>query len=255
MEGIVFSGLASANAVLSDTEKELGCALIDIGAGTTDVCVYADSSIMHTSVIPLGAKNVTSDIAAGLRLSLPSAEKIKLFLSNEENDDKTPHLGTKRIKIDKFSDEIPVSSLNLEEKITSVSRKIIMEGIIRPRIEEMAEFINNELYKNELKSQIPAGLIITGGGALTPYLREILSKMLDLPIRIGYPRELEGISDELKSPASSSLVGALSYTATEVEDRRMPSLPNFGKLWKNVEIKDLSSKLMHFLSSFIPKNK
>jgi len=249
----VFAGLASAQAVLTDTEKELGCVLVDIGSGASDICVYSDGAIIHTSVLPLGAKNVTSDIAAGLRVSLESAEKIKLYLSKKESGDP---LSSRSIKIKKSgsesADEIALESLGLPEKIDVISQKILVDGIIRPRLEEIAQFLKDDLSKIKGQAQTPAGIILTGGGALTPYLIEIIKKELKLPVRVGIPRELEGVSDELRDPRYAALVGALQYTSSQPEETPRMAIPDFGKAFKNFEIKEGLKKAVDFFKSFIP---
>jgi len=230
----VFAGLASSEAVLSDTEKELGCILVDIGSETSDVCVYVDGSVYHTAVIPLGSKNVTSDIAAGLRISLASAEKVKLFLSKNKTG------------------EISLDNLHLPEKIDTISQKILVEGIIKPRLEEIAQYLREELKKIDLKAQTPSGIILTGGGALTPYLNSTIKKELRLPVRVAYPTELEGVADELKDPRYSAIVGALLYhNLLETEAPKM-TIPDLGKIFKNFEIKGNLKKAVSFLKSFIP---
>ena len=129
VEGIVFGGLASSYATITDTEKELGVVLVDIGGGTTDIAIYVDGALSYSSVIPVGAINITKDLAAGLRISLESAEKIKLALGQlpkvpmmPEEEEKT------KTKTDK-SDEMDVSQLHLIEDIKVVSRKTLVEGI------------------------------------------------------------------------------------------------------------------------------
>jgi len=249
----VFAGLASAQAVLTDTERELGCVLVDIGSGASDICVYSDGAIVHTSVLPLGAKNVTSDIAAGLRVSLESAEKIKLFLSNKESGSKQSNQSIKVRKTGaESSDEISLESLSIPEKIDIISQKILVDGIIRPRLEEIAQYLKEDLARIKAPVQTPAGIILTGGGALTPYLLETIKKELKMPVRIGLPQELEGVSDELRDPRFAALVGALQYTVTQPEETPRLSIPNLGKVFKNFEVKEGLQKTIEFFKSFIP---
>ena len=250
----IFAGLASSEAVLSDTEKELGCVLVDIGSGTSDVCVYVDGSVYHTAVIPLGSKNVTSDIAAGLRISLDSAEKVKLYLSHRESG--KPIVGKNiRIRreetIDK-NEELSLDDLHLPEKIDVISQKILVDGIIKPRIEEIAQYLRQELEKIDLKAQTPSGIILTGGGALTPYITAMIKKELRLPVRVAYPTELEGVSDELKDPRYSAIVGALLYKNNQQTNSPKLNMPDFGKIFSNFEIKDNLKKAVDFFKSFIP---
>jgi len=249
----VFAGLASAQAVLSDTEKELGCILVDIGSGTSDICVYSDGAIIHTSVIPLGSRNVTSDIAAGLPVSLDSAEKIKLFLTEREFG---KSMTTKSIRVKKEyennGDEISFDSLHLPEKIDTISQKILVDGIIRPRIEEIAEYIKEDIQSIKAKEQTPAGIVVTGGGALTPYITQTLKKVLSMPVRVGIPQELEGVADELKDPSYAAIVGALLYTNNQTEEIPKMQMPDFSKIFRNFEVKDSLQKAIDFLKSFIP---
>src|SRR4029078_9173161 len=133
VDSFAFSGYGSSLSVLSDTEKELGVVLIDIGAGTTDISIYTEGSVSYSSVLAIGARHITNDLAIGLRISLESAEKIKLFLSQndgkrivkpaEEGED------GKRAAA-KTADEIDLSSLNLPEELRKVSQKTLIDGII-----------------------------------------------------------------------------------------------------------------------------
>ena len=249
VDAYIFSGLAAAYAVVSETEKELGCVVLDIGAGTTELCVYIDGAIAHTASVPLGSKNVTSDIAAGLRISLPSAEKIKLFLGERQNP-KSSKLVHK--KTDDLTDEIVITSLAIPEKMDSISQKVVVNGFIKPRLEEIAEYIKKELADYNLKDQIPAGIIATGGGAMTPYLVDVLKKELGVPVRIGMPMELSGISDELHDPSYAPLVGALLYSQEERPTERQFTMPQF---LKNVDFKNNFGKVVDFFKSFVPGTK
>ena len=250
----VFAGLSSAQAVLSETEKELGCILVDIGSGTSDICVYNDGAVVHTSVIPLGSKNVTSDIAAGLRVSLDSAEKIKLYLSKKETGQP---LSNKSVRVRKSgetasSDDISLDSLHLPEKIDIISQKILIDGIIRPRLEEIADYIREDLGVIKFKEQTPAGVVITGGGALTPFITDMLKKKLSVPVRVGLPVELEGVADELRDPRFSAIVGALLYNNNQSEETSKMQMPDIGRVFKNFEIKQSLQKAVDFFKSFIP---
>ncbi len=227
-KAFVFSGYASSLSILSDTEKELGVILIDIGAGTTDVSIYVEGAVSYSSVLPIGARHVTNDLAIGLRVSLESAEKIKLFLSRtpkpvsyfERNDEER-----------KNSDELDLSRLGLSEDIKKVSRKTITEGIIRPRLNEIFEMVGSEIRKSGFGGQTPAGLVITGGGAKTVGISESAKRVLAMPVRIGYPTELKGIVEEVQNSSFATSVGLLRYDAnvnTEEEGFNLSSF-NLGK--------------------------
>ncbi|HJY98907.1 MAG TPA: cell division protein FtsA [Patescibacteria group bacterium] len=212
-EALVFSGLASAEAVISPTEKELGCVLVDIGAGTTSIAAYSDGAIAYSGVIPVGAKNVTNDLAIGLRVSLETAEKIKLALSAKKKKDAEE------------SDEMDLESLGVTE-IKKISKKTLLEGIIRPRMNEIFTMVRIELEKEGLGARIPSGAIITGGGAETAGALDSAKRMLSLPVRLGIPKGIGGLIDDVINPAYSTPVGLLVYGARQIAPENLTS---FGK--------------------------
>lgn len=246
VSGVVFSGYASSVAVLSETEKELGVVLVDIGAGTTDISIWVDGAVSHSSVLPIGARHITNDLAIGLRISLESAEKIKLFLSSPHKQ--RPPTGEEERRP---SDELDLSQLNLPEELKKVSNKTLVEGIIRPRLNEIFTMVGLELKKSGWGGQTPAGVVVTGGGAKTVGIVESAKRTLAMPVRIGIPTGLKGIIDEVQDPAFSTAVGLLMYGAKEAPASSMsfnlplPKLPGLptGKLGK---------KIIEFIKSFIP---
>ncbi|OGE23941.1 cell division protein FtsA, partial [Candidatus Daviesbacteria bacterium RIFCSPHIGHO2_01_FULL_38_8] len=135
---LVFSGIASAQAVLTETEKELGVVLIDIGGETTDLVIFVDGAIAYSSVIPLGARHVTSDIAVGLRISLESAEKIKQWLGRPIKVPVTPE--SLKEKDTKKEEAVDLKALGISEDIPKISRKAVADSIIRPRLQEIFKF-------------------------------------------------------------------------------------------------------------------
>jgi len=175
VDGFVFSGLASSLSVISDTEKELGVVLVDIGGGKTDICIFLDGALSYSSSIPIGARHITNDIAVGLRISLESAEKIKLFLMDKKN--------VKR-KLDKETlskkDDIDINDLQLIEGLSTVSYKTVIEGIMRPRLEEIYEKVFAEIERSELADQVPSGLVIVGGGASTVASVEVAKQIIGM---------------------------------------------------------------------------
>jgi len=250
VDGIVFSGYASSLSVLSDTEKELGVVLVDMGAGTTDISVYVEGSVAYSSVIPIGARHITNDLAIGLRISLESAEKIKLFLSD-------PNRGKERVEYEegkpkeKHPDEIDLSFLNLPEEVNKVSQKTLVDGIIRPRLNEIFTFIGLEIKKSGYGGQTPAGVVITGGGALTVGVADGARRMLAMPVRIGLPTDIKGIIDEVQNPAFSTVIGLTKYASTIDIKSSLPfgfSLPKVG----NFKPGKTFSKFISFLKSFLP---
>ncbi|MBU0569588.1 cell division protein FtsA [Patescibacteria group bacterium] len=237
----VYSGLASSEAVLSKTEKELGCVLIDIGGGTTSIAVYIDGALTFSSVLPVGANNVTNDLAIGLRVSLDSAEKIKISLSEHENKRK------KNIKTEKVrsADHVDLQLLGLADK-RKVSRKTLTEGIIRPRLNEIFTMTRLQLEKEDLNNRIPSGVILTGGGAETVGVRDSARRMMLLPVKIGKPKGVGGLIDDIINPAFATPVGLVRYVANSVTDEynssvvsrfKLPTKGVFGKFFG--VIKDL----------------
>src|ERR1035437_6945200 len=220
LDAVVFSGYASSLAVLSETEKELGVVMVDIGAGTTDLSIYIEGSVAYSSVIPIGARHITNDLAIGLRISLESAEKIKLFLSQHygvrhvlrPEDD-----GEKAKEHKPQSDEIDLSSLSLPEELRKVSQKTLVEGIVRPRLNEIFTMVGLEIKKSGFGGQTPAGLVVTGGGELTGGIKDCAKPMLAMPVRVGSPVNIKGIIDEVQNPAFSTVVGLAMYGAKNSE--------------------------------------
>lgn len=202
---LVFSGLASSYSVLSDTDKELGVILVDIGGGTTSITAYIESAIAFSSVLPIGGRNVTNDIAAGLRVSLDSAEKIKVSLSSDG----------KAKKSDNGEDVINLGVLGIEEEEKKVSKKTLVDGIIKPRMNEIFAMVAMELQSKNIVGRVPSGVVITGGSALCAGTIESARRILSLPARIGKPVGITGLTDEIESPAYAASVGLLHYGVKE----------------------------------------
>ena len=251
LDGVVSSGYASSLAVLSDTEKELGVVLVDIGAGTTDICIYVEGSVAYSSVIPIGARHITNDLAIGLRISLESAEKIKLFLSSPL---KKPSKISEEEEpvVEKHADEVDLSSLNLSEELRKVSKKTLIDGIMRPRLNELFTMIGIEIKKSGFAGQTPSGIVITGGGAKTIGVTDAAKRMLAMPVRIAIATKIKGIIDEIQEPSFSTVVGLVTYGETLDEQNSLPfgfSLPQFSGLKINGK---LFSKFISFAKSFLP---
>lgn len=235
IEEFVFAGLASSYSTLTATEKELGCVLIDIGGGTTSIAAYIDGALSYSGVIPIGAKNVTNDLAIGLRVSLDTAEKIKIALSKK--DKKVSGAGK-----DESSDEIDLSQLGVTE-IRKISKKTLLEGIIRPRLNEIFTMVRLELEKENIATRIPSGAIVTGGGADTPGVIDSAKRMMSLPVRIGVPQGIGGLIDDILNPAYSTAIGLLIYgsnigreenTSSFSKKIKLPQMGIFGKIFDTV---------------------
>lgn len=237
--GFIFSGLASSEAVLTETEKELGVVLADIGGGKTDLCIYVDGSLAYSSSLAVGARNITNDIAVGLRISLDSAEKVKLFLTKEG------------AKIKKKTEEINLSHLNLPENLKTVSFKTIVDGIMTPRLEEIYKLIFEEVEKSGFGQNIPSGLVITGGGALTIGMVETGKKVLGLPIRVGVPESVTGLTDEILSPPFASTIGLILYGKKNTTSEKT-GFKNFNRILKDFSLENSINKFKNFIKQFIP---
>lgn len=199
IDQLIYSGLATAKSTLTETEKELGVALIDIGGSITTLTIFNEGSPVYSSVIPIGAGNVTNDLAIGLRFSLDDAEKIKLRL-NKISESK------------KFEDEIELSNFGIQsDDKRRISIQTSVTGIIKPRLEEIFHLIYSKIEDSGFSQTIPAGIVLTGGGAQTISIKEICEKIIPLPLRIATPPKVGGIIDDIINPAYSSSIGLLMF--------------------------------------------
>jgi len=193
IDDMVLEPLASAEAVLTEEEKQAGVLIADIGGGTTDIAVLRDGSIYHTSVLPVAGHQVTRDIAAGLGLSFELAEEMKkkygnLLPSEEEEADKV-----------------------IGENGHSVSYRDLCD-IMRARVEEMMRLVVLELPRTDYARLIPAGIVITGGGANIPGIVEMTQAITRVPVRVGIPPALNGVSNALlNNPAYATSVGMVLW--------------------------------------------
>jgi len=207
---VVLGQLASAESVLTDDERQLGCLLIDIGGGTTDVAVVEKKVIWHTSVLPAGGDNFTNDIAVGLRTPIPDAERIKLrygcasahLVDGEESLD-VPSVGGRPGRV--------------------LSRRVLCE-ILEPRAEEIFTLVADDVKRSGFDHALRAGVILTGGGSLLEGLSCIAEKALDLPVRRGVPEQVEGLVNVSGNPASATVAGLLSYGARCRPSQRGPRM-------------------------------
>ncbi len=196
---IVLEPIASAEAVLSQDEKELGVVLIDIGGGTTDIAIFSGGALVHTQVIPLGGNHVTRDIAVGLRTPHSEAEKIKVrhaaalaaMVSGEENIE-VPSVGGRKSRI--------------------ISRKILAE-IIEPRMEEMFQLIKDAVHKSGFQDLAPSGYVFTGGGTMLDGICELGEMIFEMPVKRGLPSGIGGLGDIVMDAKFSTGVGLLKYGA------------------------------------------
>ena len=251
---LVFSGISSSIAVLSDTEKELGVVLVDIGGETTDVVIFIDGSVAYSSVVPIGARHITSDMAVGLRVSLDSAEKIKISLGKEA---KAPALAEgfetaeskESSKLSKKEESVlDIKSLGIDEDIQKISTKSVVDGIIRPRLQEIFKYVGKEIKKSGFGAQIPSGLVICGGGASTVGVLDQAKYVLGFPARIGEIVGLSGMVDEIDSPLFASGAGLILYGATQ----RTGGQLHIPVLSGNLPIKGMIQKGIALVKSLLP---
>jgi cell division protein FtsA len=194
---IVLEQIATSEAVLSNDEKDLGVALIDIGGGTTDIAVYTEGSIKHTAVLPVGGNFVTSDIATGLRTPLTEAEKIKV------------RYGCAFGVLIPKDETIEVPSVGGREP-REVSRQILGR-IVEPRMEEILTMAYKEIVKSGYEDILAAGIVLTGGAALLEGITELAEQIFNMPVRRGRPIGFGGLTDVVNSPMYATGVGLILY--------------------------------------------
>jgi cell division protein FtsA len=246
VEELVFSGIAASHACLTETEKELGVILVDIGGETTDIVIFVDGAIAHSAVIPIGARHITSDLAVGLRVSLEAAEKIKVHLGKAAKIPTFPEAEV--TKGSKAKDElIDVKSLGIAEEI-KMSKKTVTDSIIRPRVREIFELIGKEIKRSGFATQTPSGLVIVGGGASTVGLLEQAKYVLGYPARIGRPEGLTGLTEEIESPSFAAAAGLILYGAKSGVTGSF-SMPVLGK---GLPVKEIVQKGIDLVKSFLP---
>lgn len=194
---IVLQQLASSYAALTEEEKNLGVALLDIGGGTTDIAIFNQGSIWHTSVIALGGNHVTNDISVGLRTPPAEAEKIKR------------KYGCALVSLVRPEESIEVPSVGGREK-RELSRMVLAE-IVQPRVEEILELAKREMEKSGFLEMIPSGIVVTGGSVILEGLPELAEQVFDLPVRRGTPHGVGGMVTVIDSPVYTTGVGLVLY--------------------------------------------
>ena len=197
VEDIVLEQLASSFAVLTDDEKELGACIVDIGGGTTDIAVFSGGAIRHTAVIPIAGDQVTNDIAVSMRTPTPYAEEIKIryacALSQLANTDET-------IEVPSVGDRPP----------RRLARQTLAE-IVEPRYEELFTLIRDELRRSGFEEAIAAGVVLTGGSAKMEGAVELAEEIFHMPVRLGVPSGVTGLTDVVRNPIHATGTGLLLY--------------------------------------------
>jgi cell division protein FtsA len=224
VEDIVLEQVASAYAVLTEDEKDLGVCLVDIGGGTTDIAIFTDGAIKHTAVIPIAGDQVTNDIAMALRTPTPNAEEIKIkyacalaSLAGENETIKVPSVG--------------------ERKDRDLSRQALAE-VVEPRYDELFTLVQAELRRSGFEDLIAAGIVLTGGTSKMEGVVELAEEIFHMPVSIGKPQGITGLIDIVKNPIYSTAVGLLLYAAenktesiSRPKEERAVSLTDRIKKW------------------------
>jgi cell division protein FtsA len=221
VDELVIASLASGEAVLSETERELGVAVADIGAGTTDLALYLEGSPFHTSVLALGGINVTNDVAIGLKTNLVAAEQLKLRFGTADPSSVLPD---EEISLDLMGEEGDRTALRLD-----------VAEIIEARTREIFEKLGEQMAKGSHGNRLPAGLVLTGGGSLLAGTATLGREVLGMPVRVATPAGIGGLTDGLLSPGYATSMGLLLWAARVVtahEPHRYESAPTGGSLGK-----------------------
>lgn len=248
IDEIVFSGIASSYSVLTETEKELGVVLVDIGGETTDIVIFVDGAIAHSSVIPLGGRHVTSDTAVGLRISLESAEKIKQFLSKPIRVPVVPEVEKSKDLKKKEDETLDFKQIGITEDIQKISRKALVDSIIKPRVQEIFKYVGKEIKKSGFGAQVPSGLVLCGGASLTVGMLDQAKYILGFPARLGKIEGFIGLTDEVDSPSFAAAAGLILYGNKENIGTDM-NIPVIGK---SLPIKAMTQKVTDLIKSFLP---
>ena len=219
--GIILQPLASSEAVLSEDERELGVAMIDMGGGTTDLAIFAEGSVMHTAIIPVGGDHFTNDIAVGLKTARSEAERLKV------------QFGCAVSSLVKDDEIIDVPSMG-NRPLRTLSRKLLAD-IIEPRAEELFDLVAREIKRAGYEGVVTGGVVITGGTSLMEGMPDMAERMLDLPARRGLPAGVGGIHEHVGNPMYSTSVGLIIHALHQQEDLAMHGYRKGRRLWRVVE--------------------
>jgi cell division protein FtsA len=201
---VVLEALGSAEATLSEDEKEIGVAVIDVGGGTTDILLYVDGGIAHTSVIPVGGNNITSDVAAGLRTPMAEADRLKRLS------------GCALGRLVGEDEEIEVPGVGGHPPRRTARR--VLSDIIEPRAEEIFAVIRKRIEDTGLLEQLSAGVVLTGGAVLLEGMAELAEEILGMPVRTGFPTGVKGITQLVHGPQYATGVGLVKFGAASMAE-------------------------------------
>jgi cell division protein FtsA len=229
----VLNPLASAEVVLSETERQMGAVVCDIGGGTTDMAIYIDGDVWHTMVLAVGGNHITNDIAHGLRLPISQAEEIK------------KKYGT-AVESDVAEDDVFTTRAFGNDEPIQVSRRDLAH-IVEARVEEIFSLVLQEIKRSGYDGLLPAGIVLTGGTSNLPGIRNLASNILGLPARTARPDNLVGLVDQLHSPAYSTSVGLLHWALLMNETAPPRTRGGFSKKGGSIEWDSIKNLLKRFL--------
>ncbi|PTC01024.1 cell division protein FtsA [Thalassospira xiamenensis] len=221
VDKLIFSALASSISILTEDEKDLGVALVDMGGGTIDICIYSGGVLRHTAVIPAAGNQVTSDIAKIFRTPLNHAEQIK-----------TQYACALRQMVS-MEDTIEVPSVG--GRPARVMARHILAEVVEPRYQELFELVRDEIKQSGLDEQIAAGVVLTGGCSKMEGAIEFAEEIFQMPVRLGEPLGMKGLTDYVKDPSYATAVGLLRYGQQDlVNDPQERSGADVIGLWKRI---------------------
>jgi cell division protein FtsA len=235
IDDLVLAPLAASQAVLSKKQKELGVVVIDLGGGTTGMVVFEEGDLLMSNILPVGSTHITNDLAIGLRTSVDTAEKLKVQYAYAQ---------AKEVKKDL---EIDLSKIDKQED-GKVSSKHIAE-IVEARLEEIFDLVNKELKRVGKDGQLPAGAILTGGGAKLPGVVDLAKKELRLPVVLGAPGAVTTVIDRVNDPAFGTAVGLVLWANEYLLGSTHRSVNKFAK---KVLENDTVNRMRKWFKSFLP---
>lgn len=209
VDQIILEQLASAQAVLTDDERELGVCLVDIGGGTTDMAIFTEGAIRHTAVIPIAGDQVTNDIAMAFATPTQHAEDIKIKYACALSQLAGAH---ETIKVPSVGDR----------SARELTRQALAE-VVEPRYEELFNLIKSELRRSGFEDMIPAGVVLTGGTAKMEGAVELAEEVFHVPVRLAYPQNVSGLSDVVSNPIHATGVGLLQYGLKQLQGGKQPA--------------------------------
>jgi cell division protein FtsA len=199
VEEVVLEPLASALAVVTEAEKAIGCVMVDIGGGTTDLAIYSGGGLFHTAALPVGGNHITYDLCVGLRIPPQKGEEIK----KEHGAALTDWvLEDESVTVQRLGDPEP----------QELPRRLVAE-IIQPRVEQLFTLVREEIARVGMEDSVPAGLILSGGGAQLYGMAEVGHRILQMPVRIGRPRNVGALADMVDNTIYATAVGLVKYGA------------------------------------------